>query len=177
MAGLARYAVSTAAPILGRSPACRYTRYSGSLRGWNFALNACSEPNPYSGSISLPSTSSTRWIGLTVPFSDRTSGAPDSDTRSAPSDWNVTHASAIRNSTTGRNPSALRRIMSSVQPRGLPFSSRIGSHDVTPWTVPSASTAMPTRTLGSMASLTPPRVKPSSGVRLPFSHAVEISRT
>lgn len=114
---------------------------------------------------------------LTLPSSDRTNGAPDSDTSFAPSAWKAMHASAIRNSITGLKPSALRRIMSSVQPRGLPFSSRIGSHDVTPWTVPSASTAMPTRTLGSMASSTPPSVKPSSGVRLPRSQLAEISRT
>ncbi len=86
-------------------------------------------------------------------------------------------ASAIRNSITGRKPPALRRIMSSVHPRGLPLPSRTGSQDVTPWTVPSASTAMPTRTRGSMASVTPPSVNPSSGVRLPRSQPADTSRT
>jgi hypothetical protein len=140
-------------------------------------LNACSDPNPYSGSITLPMRSSTRWIAGTLPWSERTRGAPDSDTNRAPSAWKVRHASAIRNSTTGRKPSALRRIMSRVQARGLPLSSRTGSHEVTPWTVPASSTAMPTRTRGSMASSTPPSVKPSSGVRLPRSQLAEISLT
>lgn len=127
--------------------------------------------------MSLPMPSSKRCTADTLWSPVRTSGAPDSDTSWAPSDWNVMQASAIRNSITGRKPPALRRIMSSVQPLGLPFSSRIGSQDVTPWTVPSPSTAIPTRTRGSMASVTPPSVNPSSGVRLPRSQLAETSRT
>jgi hypothetical protein len=127
--------------------------------------------------MSLPMPSSTRCTTVALCSPERTSGAPDSDTSRAPSDWNVMQASAIRNSITGRKPPALRRIMSRVHPRGLPLSSRIGSHDVTPWTVPSASTAMPTRTRGSMASVTPPSVNPSSGVRLPRSQPADTSRT
>ena len=83
----------------------------------------------------------------------------------------------MRNSTTGRNPSPRRRITSSVQPSTCPSPPYTGSHDVTPWTTPSASTARPTRTRGSSASSTPPRVKPISGIPLSPTHSSEIART
>ena len=48
---------------------------------------------------------------------------------------------------------------------------------MTPCTCPSASSARPTRTCGSSASSTPPRVKPISGSALSPTHSSEMART
>src|SRR3954449_12751568 len=83
--------------------------------------------------MTAPSESSSRSTAAPCPEASAcASGAPESDTNSAPCAWNAWQAEAIRNSDTGRKPPLRRRVTSSVHPRTAPPAANTGSHEGTP---------------------------------------------